>query len=853
MRPSRTALSAFVLVAFACTACGGYDEIVSPVDTTPGPQADIHVVVDDLGISHVYAQSDADAFFGGGYAMARDRLFQMELFRRRALGHLAELFGEDLYDEDVGARSIGFGALGEADFALLAEEHPEDAKLVEAWVAGVNRRILQVQRGQVPRPYGLGAAELDFVPEPWKPAHAFAIGKLLAFGLSNTLDTEILASLLLKLVPDTMAKLPLQMPAFDAFTMGPNPSPASGKLPGRPFDPASRRGPGAADGRAYGPPAALPARFELGPAMFAETGSNNWAVAGSLTDTGKPYLCGDPHQALTSPTRLWPLHLSSVEGGGTFDVVGFAFVGTPAVELGHNAHIGWTATTNFADAMDLLDVETDDVTATVGGESHPIVETTEKIVVRKDDGTSETRDLEVRRVEGLGLLLPEEILPAPKSFLAKGDLLFMWTGFEATREPSAYLALDRARDTDDFEAAADLLEVGAVNFVGADASSIAYHVHALVPDRGDPSSRPMPWHVVDGSDPANLWSRGYLPPPDMPRQRDPERGYIVTANNDPWGFTGDGTVENDPFYYGAFFDKGARAHRIEEALTGLIASGEKIGRADMETLQQDVKSPMAETVVPLLVEAVDHLADDPALAAWKDRADLVTLAHQLAAWDLTMDREKGEPAVLLGLVWFATKRALGDAIGPTLFGPITDRSPPYLVGTLRTILLDQFPAAGDFAPDGVRALLVASLDDTAAWLVERFGGTDPTTFKLGDLHAASFDTQFGGRLEVPAIPVSGSFDTISVSAASFFDNGKDPRHDTRSHEMSLFRIVIGFRDDGRPEATFDFARGTSENPDDPHFADQDEHWQKADHVPLAFSKSDVEARRSDEFVIEAKK
>lgn len=840
--------SALVFASLGATACGGVDESVAELDAAPRPSDEVELVVDGLGITHVYARNDGDAFFGAGYAMARDRLFQMELSRRRALGSLAEVFGEASLTDDISARTIGFGRLGEADAARVRAEHPEDAAVLERWVDGVNLRILEVERGEAPRPYGLGPGELDFVPAPWTPGHAYAVGKLLAFGLSNTLDPEILATAIGALAPDVMAHLPLAQPAFDTFILPEAQAMAHASSAAPRASAASQRG------AFVGPRARpeLPAGWRYR-RIERPLASNNWAVAAEHSANGRPFVCGDPHQSLTSPTRLWPVHMSSVAGGGTLDVIGFGFVGTPTVELGHNAHVGWTATTNYADVMDLWDVEVDPSFASLllGGEAHPIDARDEIIRVRREGapfGEADEVTHEVLEVPGRGVLLPDELLPLPRSFLAQGRLLFGWTGFAPTPESLAYLEIDRAADLDAFERAVDRLEVGAVNFVAADATGIDYRVHARVPDRGDPASLPEPWKVMPGADPAGVWTGAELGPDRLPSLRDPGRGFVSTANNDPFGFTADGDITNDPFYYGGFYATAFRAYRIDEALTELTAGGAKVSRADMEALQRDVHSPVADSLLPHLADAVAAVGADPALAAYAGRQDLLDLAARLGAWDRRMSREAGEPIAFLALQWFAAKRALREPLSAPLFEAIAEISPPFLIGALHNILEHRFADWSFFVPEGERVLLLAALDDAATWLTARFGSTDPSSFALGDVHAAQFETSFGGELEVAPVVVDGGLDTINVSPAPFFD-GSEPRDEFRSTEMSLYRMVVGFGEDGTAEATIDFARGTSEDPASPHFADQEETWAAAGHVPLPFRRADVDASATERIVL----
>ena len=816
------------LVALAGCPCGA--AVTPPSGPAPLPalpQASVRLVQDTLGITHVYGESDLDAFYGDGYAQARDRLWQMEMNRRRALGTQSEILGAAALPDDKKSRTLGFGRLGEADAALLAATRPDDYRLAEAWAAGVNARIADVASGAAPRPWGFRASENDFVPAPWTVAHAFAVGKSFAFGLSNTLDQDILATAAAVLAPRA-SDLPLSLPSYDRFivpttptSVGPLPAPRAPKwTPLRP--------------RAARTDATLRASFG---SFMPDLVSNNWAVDGAHTDSGRPYLCNDPHLGLTSPTTMWPVHIS----GGAFDVVGFAFVGTPGVSLGHNARIGWAATTNFADVMDLLDVPADaNVTFVEVGGVRARVATRDEVIRVRGEGmplaTGDDVHLTVRAVPGYGVLLDESVLPLPKALLARGEVLFLWTGFSATHEAAAYLALDRAQSLDAFEAAVDLLQVGAVNFLGADATGIDYRVHADVPDRGDPRSRPMPWHVVDGTDPRNAWTHGYLPNDKLPHARGSPKGYLHSENNDPFGFTADGDVENDPYYYGAFFANGQRSERVESELARMVAAG-KVTRAQLEALQGDVHSVTADQIVPLVVEAVAAIGTDPALDAWKGRQDLKDLAASLSAWDRRMARPSDAALAFLGVTWFAVKRTFQERLTPAFFFASSSKSPAFLLGQLQNVLGGRFATAKSWLPVGARALLVASLDDTAKWLAQLGEGATP---RYEELWSARFASPFPA-LDARHVPVDGSNDTVNVAYAAFFDAGGAPLPGFAAHEMANFRVVTGFAEDGTPETTLDFARGASGDPGDPHYADAEPLWTDAGHVPLPFRKADVDA------------
>jgi penicillin amidase len=172
------------------------------------------------------------------------------------------------------------------------------------------------------------------------------------------------------------------------------------------------------------------------------------------------------------------------------------------------------------------------------------------------------------------------------------------------------------------------MEVGTFNWLAADKDGISYHLHTLVPDRGDPSARPMPYMVVDGDDPAYYWTDKWLPASKLPQSHAEQTGYIVTANNDPFGFTADGDVSNDPWYYGAFYDPGYRAARIEKRIKELTGEG-KLTVSDMQAVQTDTYSGLADQLLPVLAEVYAKVPSDDALIEFRDRPELDTLIKLL--------------------------------------------------------------------------------------------------------------------------------------------------------------------------------------------------------------------------------
>lgn len=837
---------AFALLCLTLCACESSQQPPLTDPTFPGLTADVEVVVDHRGIPHIYGATDADVLYASGYHMASDRLFQMDLVRRRALGRLAEVFGGDRRDDDETARLFGFARWGTEDARRLQRDAPEDYALTVAWTAGINARIDEVRRGAAPLPYGFGPAELDYQPERWSVADGFAIGKMLAFSNSNSLESEILATVLQRDFPSLFDSVQLIRPLFDAYAVPAEDRPTATSAPLPPGAPTTARDRVTPAGLRE---ALATVHARLAP--FTVLGSNNWVVSGRLTDNGRPLIANDPHQPLQSPSVMYLQHLNSTERGhGTLDVVGWSFAGTPGVQLGHNQRIHWAATTNFADVMDIWEVSTsaDGAQARVGTAMEPIVPRDELIRIRgagMPAGVGTEFHYVVNEVPGRGVLLPRNIVPIPVGRPGR-LLLFQWAGFRGTNEARCFLSLDRARSIDDFERAVDLMEVGGFNFLGADASQIAYRVHVLVPDRGPPAGRPDPWALLDGDDASTLWTGAWLPPEKLPHSRAPVQGWIATANNDPWGFTADGRTDDDPWYYGAFYSPGERAKRVEDELARLGARG-GVTVSDMQALQTDTHSALADVLLPVLEAAHGRIATDASLAEFRGRADLDSLVARLMAWDRRMERDSADAVVFHGLIHYLAARVLGDDLD-FIFDLALDASSVYVIKIVALAMTGAYPRGDGVLQGGRDFLALSALSDTAAWLTSRFGGLEATRYRWGDVHGTSFDNSYGGMLDAGWVATDGGEDTVNVSGSRFF-NSSGVRTRFESHDGPVFRVVTSFAADGTPESVASTVRGQSADPTSPHFSDESDDWVEDRYTPIAYRRAEVDAARERSYTL----
>lgn len=746
---------------------------------------------DDLGVPHVYAASDADLFFASGWLQGAMRLGEIQYNRRAATGSLAAKWGEDAVGSDLVARAFDFEGLACASLAQMREDRPEDSALADAFVAGLNRAQEEIAAGTLPAPAGW---EADAAP--FSTLDVLTMGKRVSLGYSNQLDFDLLNTLSEALLVD-YPDVPIYQPAVAAFVTADSP---------------------------LGPPVRCGVEVgEVGERLRAlaelhtpDRASNNWVVSGEYTADGRPLLANDPHSRLQDPARLLTWHLNSKDGGGNFDVVGFAFPGVPGVQLGHNDRLAWAATTAFADAIDLYDVPVEDDVALLHGEERAV--SWEEVEL---DVAGELRSYRLGRIDGVGPFLPDEVLPIDKEVLADGEILVRWVGFEVVDTSLfQYLDLDRAEDLDDFRGAIDHERFGMQNWIGATEAGWAYKTHGDLPVRagGNPAK------VMDGSDPAQAWTGEWVDASLLP-QVDGDRPWLTSANNDPLGVTADNDALNDSFYYGSWFDPGFRANRIGERLEELTGRG-GVRLEEMMELQLDVHNELADQMIPRLVAAAARIDEDEELADWRGRSDLVEATARLEAWDRAMAVDSTEAA--LGRTWiaFLQYRVLQSDFS-LLFEEIENASPVTMDKLLLRAYDDDNTALLD--GDGQDELLRA-LDDALAWLGER---GDPS---WGELHVHQVDSIFG---EDRTLTTPGDETSVNVAKGGWFQDNSLSEQNV-AWEGALFRQVTRFGDDGVPELWFNVVASE---------AGSDEAWVAGDYAYLPFRSAEVEAATVREDVL----
>jgi penicillin amidase len=499
-------------------------------------------------------------------------------------------------------------------------------------------------------------------------------------------------------------------------------------------------------------------------------GSNDWVVTGRRSAGGAPLLANDPHLLATQPGIWIELHLRA-QG---YEARGVATPFSPGIFLGATPHHAWGVTNVTGDVQDLYEEQlNDDGTAARHGDTWEALAIYEEpIVVR---GETEPRVVTVREsrhgpilTHGVAGLLQTRYRSIARPYALR------WSGFDATMRPS--LALDVANASDPSTFAKAVLQVACPgqNFVYADVEGhIAYQCTGRHPVRasGD-GTRPVPGWTDE-----HEWV-GWIPNEDLPAERDPERGWIATANNDiqPPGY---------PHMISRDFHGPGRRDRIAE----LLEASSSHDVASFVAIQTDTVSRAALAVLPSLTEL--EPGDDrqrDALAA-------------LSAWDGSLAADSHEAAVFQAWITALMRRLVGDRVHDDVFAAYASFRETFLTQVLPDLLAR---GVDRLDPAAMRAALDEALD-----------ATDGTTW--GDLHTLVLAHPLA---RIPGLdrtftaattPIGGDDQTIC-------QGGFDPLLGYRPAIIPSVRAVYDLGDLERSVTVL--PAGVSGNPASPHWADQ---------------------------------
>jgi len=771
-------ISVGLAVVLALTALFALDFLRSFARSVPsydgtvrvaGLAAPVQILRDRYAVPHIVARSYEDAAFALGYAHAQDRLWQMEISRRYVQGRLSELFGETALSPDSMMRAMGLYTAAEDAVENLSRNAQ---RTLSAYADGVNAYILG-HRGPWPIEFVLAG---NAPPELWRPADSVAVLKGMAFQLSENMFAETARA---KLVPVLGAKS-----VQDFFA---------------PFSEATLP---AYVGEIFGA-----TRTGAAAGIPDTTASDNWAVDGAHSVTGKPLLANDPHLGFSIPSVWYLAHLAMPDE----DIVGGTLAGVPAIIVGHNRHTAWGLTNTGPDTQDLYleRIDPDDTARYQTPSGFASFETrTETIKVR----FGRERRIQIRATRH-GPVMSDaggSAFDAPAGYA----LALRWTALDADDTTlDGLLAIGLAKNAAEFKAAAKFVVAPMENIVYADDSGQAGHIGLVLPGRV-----PIRSERNDslGLVPAPGWDgrydwQGYIPADGMVDIADPPSGHIATANNK--------TVPDDhPYVLTREWEPNYRYDRIEE----LLAKSPKLSAANFTAMQKDTLDNYALQLKARL------------LAAGPFEGTGAKPAALIGQWDGDMLADRPEP-----LIWAAWTRSLARRIYADELGRNFASFWGYRTEFTERVLDDK-DGEGRWCDDRATtevedctSRIRLALSDAVSELAQSYGN-DPMRWRWGDAHKAIHAAQPLG-----SFPVIGEF----FNREAEIDGGPFTllRADNRMSSRTPYAAIhgAGYRGiydlDSPDRSLFMISTGQSGNVFSPHYDDLLKLWAKSEYVLIPAS------------------
>ena len=742
-----------------------------------GITAPIRITRDRNAVPHIYAESVEDVMFGLGFAHAQDRLWQMEINRRIGAGRLSEVLGAATVGTDRFLRTLGVRRAAERTYDALDQE---TRSVLDSYTAGINA-FIAARDAPLPPEFLI----LRHQPEPWEPQDSLVWGKMMAWDLALNWRNELLRLRLSKLAGLTPEQISELFPPYpgDAPVALPDLSSVWSKMP---VDFA-------------GSP------FELAPE--GSNGSNNWALSGKRTTTGKPLLANDPHLGLGVPSVWYLAHLDCPE----FRAIGATLPGIPGIILGRNDRVAWGFTNLNADVQDLFieKLVTGDPTSYVTpGGPQPFAIHPEVIHVRDD------ADVAVIVRETLHGPVISDASSRTAGAAEQNRLVSLaWTALrEDDSTAHAILLMNRARNWDEFVDALRLFKEPQQNVVYADIDgNIGYYAIGRVPIRHSANA-------VQGTMPVPGWDRtyewlGYIPFEEMPHAYNPRSGSIATANHKI-------VDQSYPHFISRDWAPPYRIRRIE----AMLAGEEKHSLSGMQRMQGDVRSLVA---VDFLPRFLTHMS-----ATTANRP----LADMMSQWDGTMDRQRPEP--LLFWSWYREimRLVFEDDLG-SMFREFWHARPVLLDNVLqrRQHICDDKRTE---MPETCADVIARAFDLAAAQLNDQYG-TDPASWRWGAAHVA-----YGDHTPFTHQPVlAGLFDIVlEASGDGFTVNAATHRIGSRRTPFQQFhgasyRAIYDLSDPDR--SLFMHSTGQSGNILSSFYGNFAERWRDVAYIPMSMDREDI--------------
>ena len=733
----------------------------------------VEVYFDDRMVPHIFAKNDEDLMFMQGYITAKNRLWQMEIQTQNAAGRVCEVAGDKALQADRLNRRIGL-QFGAENSKAFIEKDAASNDLVRAYCAGVNAYIKKLKPKDYPIEYKL----LGYAPEEWTPIKVALLLKNMAnmlsvyeFDIENTnFVSKFGEDQFRYLYPERDSFTDYIIPRGTAWGFTPDSTfnkkledvPKTEKIPNMDHDWSDE---------SYDRVIEKPQNLN---------GSNNWAVSGSKTKSGRPMLCNDPHLQLNLPSIWYEMHLVSP----TMNVYGATLPGAPCVISGFNDSIAWGVTNGGRDVRDWFKITFKDDSHNeylVDGKWEKIQRRIEHIKIK---GGKEFLDTVM--YTRYGPIVFDGSFGDVKS---KQYLAMKWTAHQGSNEFKTFYLLNQGKNYDNYIEALSNYSCPTQNFVFASRSG-----DIAIKEQGSHPLTKM--FVTDGSKSENDWHL-LIPTAHNPTVKNPERGFVSSANQ----FPVDETYPYPVTHVGIYED--SRAIRINK----LLSDSNKMDAAYMMKMQADNYNVYASLLLPTMLRVIDRS---------KVKGEELDALQALDKWDY--NDNKDSKATVYYEEWANEfKNMLWDEMSdPSLpmRKPNSFRTAYFLKNDSTSVFYDNLQTG---EKESREMVVLESFDKAMNNLKQKYGSLskipDWGTHKATMVHHLS--------------PVLDAFSRMNVYCGG---NGGIVNATTHDHGPS-WRMIVDF---GDMKAYCLFPGGESGNPGSKFYDDMIDKWAKGEYYVAKF-------------------
>ena len=477
---------------------------------------DVKIVRDAHSIPHIEAESRSDVLHALGWVHASERMWQMEVLRMAGQGRLSEMFGEKTVSSDLFLKTLDIADAAQNSVKVLS---PKTLEYLNAYSAGVNAWINR-ETGAFEPSLPAEFIILGHNPEPWEPWQSLTVLKVMALTLDANMDEEI-------------GRLALAGKGFEPqqideiYSIGPKDNPP--QLPDlRALYGFDKKGKNGNSGKKASVSENEPAMLATAPWTLQLPASNNWAISGRRTESGKPLLANDPHLGLTSPSVFYLAHMKWQDAGQERNLIGGTLPGTPLMLSGRNDNVAWGLTTTYLDSQDLFLEQINPLNPDEYRTEDGFVAFGKEDVVIKVKGGEDVPF--VRRTSRHGPVLPDGYKKLWERLPDNHVAALSWTALvKDDTTVDGIFAIADASDVGDFMIRSRTVHSPMQSIVVADVNG---KIGVIAPGKVPIRSR---FNQIAGRAPVPGWIplfgwQGFLGPYEQPIVVDPLSGAVATAN-----------------------------------------------------------------------------------------------------------------------------------------------------------------------------------------------------------------------------------------------------------------------------------------------------------------------------------